>query len=214
MTYACGLCVQRRILSAAPASAECNSARHRLKIYVPRSAYSRQRISETTVAGFPRTNVFGATLSNTTLPAETTAPEPISTPGAIKHAAAIQLPSRTLIGATRSLKSSRRKSWLPVQRYPRWLMQTFDSIVTGASVRIPTSSPIQTWSPIVSRHGKEMFTFARITTLRPIFAPNARSSTQRKDDGHGKAFWKKRKRTSTQTASFHRGAPRSKSLLS
>ena len=59
-----------------------------------------QGISETTVAGFPRTNAFGATLANTTLPAETMAPEPISMPGAMKHAAAIQLPSRTVIGAT------------------------------------------------------------------------------------------------------------------
>src|SRR5207237_1600576 len=50
-------------------------------------------------------------------------------------------------------------------------MQTFDSIVTGASVRMPASSPIQTWSPIVSRRGNEMFTFARITTPRPIFVP-------------------------------------------
>src|SRR2546429_187751 len=67
-------------------------------------------------------------------------------------------------------------------------MQTFDSIVTGASVRRPTSSPIQTWSPIVSRHGNEMFTFARITTPRPIVAPNTRSSAQRRGDGHGNAF--------------------------
>ena len=62
---------------------------------------------EMAMAGFPRTKVFGATLSNTTLPAETTASGPISTPGAMKLAAAIQLPSRTVIGATRSLKSSR-----------------------------------------------------------------------------------------------------------
>ena len=142
----------------------------------------------TTCAGLPRTNEFGATLSNTTLPAETMAPEPISTPGAMKLAAAIQLPLRTVIGATSSLKSSRRKSWLPVQRYARWLMQTLDSMVTGASVRMPTSSPIQTWSPIANRHGNEMFTFARITTPRPIFAPNKRNSVQRRGDGHGNAF--------------------------
>ena len=36
---------------------------------------------------------------------------------------------------------------------------------------MPASSPIQTWSPIVSRRGNEMFTFARITTSRPIFVP-------------------------------------------
>ena len=36
---------------------------------------------------------------------------------------------------------------------------------------MPASSPIQTWSPIVSRRGNEMFTFARITTPRPIFVP-------------------------------------------
>ena len=78
-----------------------------------------QGISETTVAGFPRTQLFGATFANTTLPAETMAPEPISMPGAMKLAAATQLPSRTVIGATFNLKSSRRKSWLPVQRYAR-----------------------------------------------------------------------------------------------
>src|SRR5947208_17159643 len=50
-------------------------------------------------------------------------------------------------------------------------MQTFDSTNTGASVRMPASSPIQTWSPIVSRRGNQMFTFARITTPRPIFVP-------------------------------------------
>jgi len=76
-------------------------------------------ISETTIAGFPRTKVLGATFLNTTLPAETTASGPISTPGAMKLQAAIQLPSRTVIGAIRNLKSSRRKSWLPVQRYAR-----------------------------------------------------------------------------------------------
>ena len=50
-------------------------------------------------------------------------------------------------------------------------MQTFDSTNTGARVRMPASSPIQTWSPIVSCRGNEMFTFARITTPRPIFVP-------------------------------------------
>src|SRR5439155_24335612 len=50
-------------------------------------------------------------------------------------------------------------------------MQTFDSTNTGARVRMPASSPIQTWSPIVSRRGNEMFTFARNTTPRPIFVP-------------------------------------------
>src|SRR5438552_2126940 len=50
-------------------------------------------------------------------------------------------------------------------------MQTFDSTNTGARVRMPASSPIQTWSPIISRRGNEMFTFARITTPRPIFVP-------------------------------------------
>jgi len=52
-----------------------------------------QGISETTVAGFPRTHVLGATFANTALPAETLASAPISTPGAMKLAAAIQPPS-------------------------------------------------------------------------------------------------------------------------
>ncbi len=79
---------------------------------------------------------------------------------------------------------------------------------------MPTSSPIQTWLPIVSRQGKEMFTLARMTTPSPIRAPNARSNATRRPDGHGRNVWKNRPRASHQSASFHDGAPRSKSELS
>jgi len=107
----------------------------------------------------------------TTEPAETTAPSPIVTPGRIRLPIAIQLPVRMRMGATSSLKSSRRTSWLPVQRNDRRATQTLDSIVTCARLRIPTSSPIQTWSPTTSRHGKEIFTLLPMAAPFPIFAP-------------------------------------------
>src|SRR4051812_367335 len=58
-----------------------------------------------------------------------------------------------------------------------------------------------------------MFTFARITAPTPIFAPNARSNSTRHADGQGRGFWKNRQRVTTQSASFQRGAPLSKSEL-
>src|SRR4029077_1795011 len=89
-----------------------------------------RNISYTTVAGFPRTRQFGGTSFKTTEPAETTAPSPIVTPARIRLPIAIQLPVRMRMGATLSLKSSRRISWLPVQRNDRRATQTLDSIVT------------------------------------------------------------------------------------
>jgi hypothetical protein len=49
----------------------------------------------------------------------------------------------------------------------------------------------------------------RMITRLPIFAPNSSSSATRRLDGQGQAFWKNRQRVNTQSASFHRGAPRS-----
>src|SRR6478672_1330528 len=83
-----------------------------------------RNISYTTVAGFPRTRQLGGTSFKTTEPAETTAPSPIVTPGRIRLPIAIQLPVRMRMGATLSLKSSRRISWLPVQRNDRRATQT------------------------------------------------------------------------------------------
>jgi len=130
-----------------------------------------RNISYTTVAGFPRTRQLGGTSFKTTEPAETTAPSPIVTPGRIRLPIAIQLPVQMRMGATLSLKSSRRISWLPVQRNDRRATQTLDSIVTCARLRIPTSSPIQTWSPTTRRHGNEIFTLLPMPTPFPIFAP-------------------------------------------
>ena len=153
------------------------------------SAHSGPRnISYITVAGFPRTRQLGGTSFKTTEPAETTAPSPIVTPGRIRLPIAIQLPVRMRMGATLSLKSSRRISWLPVQRNDRRATQTFDSIVTCARLRIPTSSPIQTWSPTTRRHGKEIFTLLPMPTPFPIFAPKERSKAERKADPQGQGF--------------------------
>src|SRR5690606_41899987 len=65
-------------------------------------------------------------------------------------------------------------------------------LVTGASDRMPTSSPIHTWFPSERRQGNEMFTFERITTPLPARAPNRRSQNTRTRDGHGHGFWKNR----------------------
>lgn len=152
-------------------------------------AHSRSRnISYTTVAGFPRTRQLGGTSFKTTEPAETTAPSPIVTPGRIRLPIAIQLPVRMRMGATLSLKSSRRISWLPVQRNDRRATQTLDSIVTCARLKIPTSSPIQTWSPTTKRHGKEIFTLLPMLISFPIFAPKERSKAERKADPQGQGF--------------------------
>jgi len=113
---------------------------------------------------------------------------PIVTPGRIRLPIASQLHVRMRIGATLSLKSSRRTSWLPVQRNDLRAMQTFDSIVTCARLRTPTSSPIQTWSPTTRRQGKEIFTLLPMPTPFPIFAPNKRSKAERKADPQGQGF--------------------------
>ncbi|MEA3188615.1 MAG: hypothetical protein QOD99_2445 [Chthoniobacter sp.] len=52
----------------------------------------------TTAAGLPRTSIPGATFSVTTLPAATTLPLPISTPGAMNACAATHDPERNVIG--------------------------------------------------------------------------------------------------------------------
>src|ERR1700730_12305418 len=91
-----------------------------------------------------------------------------------------------------------RYSCVPVHRYARWERQTFDSIVTGARLKIQTPSPIQTSSPIESRHGKLIFTSERITTDLPIFAPNHRSNLVFNADGNGKGVIKNRARSKTQ----------------
>ena len=157
--------------------------------------------------------MFGGTSRLTTLPALTSEFEPISTPGKTMAPAAIQHPDRIVIGRVTSGKLLSRKLCEPVQRYARCEMQTFDSIVTWARLRIPTSSPIQTWSPARSRQGNEIFTLERITTFRPIVAPNQRRRLVRSEEGHGIGVWKKRERRTIHAASFSQGAPRSKSRL-
>lgn len=87
-------------------------------------------------------------------------------------------------------------------------MQQFDSMVTGARLRMSTSSPSQTWSPAEKRHGKVMFTWDRITTPFPTVAPKSRRSATRSPEGHGSGVWKKRARTAHQAASLSGEAPR------
>ena len=80
---------------------------------------------------------------------------------------------------------------------------------------MPTSSPIQTWSPTVSRHGNETFTWPRTTTPRPTPRPERPPhSATRKAEGHGTHVWKNAPRTRVHSASFQAGAPRAKSELS
>ena len=50
----------------------------------------------------------------------------------------------TVIGFVTRLKPGERKSCEPVQRKARCEMHTFDSIITGARLRISTSSPSHT----------------------------------------------------------------------
>ena len=66
------------------------------------------------------------------------------TPGPMKAFAAIQHPSPIVIGLVTRSKFSLRNLCEPVQRKALWEMQTWEAIVTGARVRISTSSPIQT----------------------------------------------------------------------
>src|SRR5262245_35405289 len=150
------------------------------------------------------------TFSKTALAAETTAPGPISTPGAMKACAAIQAPARMVIGLVMRSKAGLRWSCEPVQRKARWERQTEFSNVTGARLRMRTSPPSQTWSPAVKRHGKVMLTRARMTTPVPMRAPKRRRSRQRNREGQGKEVSKKIQRVRNQRASLRREAPRSK----
>jgi len=68
------------------------------------------------------------------------------------------------------------------QRNDRRATQTFDSIVTCPRLRIPTSSPIQTWSPTTKRHGKEIFTLLAMPT--PF--PNLRSERAEQGRAEGR----------------------------
>jgi hypothetical protein len=52
-----------------------------------------------------------------------------------------------------------------------------------------------------------MFTCERITTPRPILAPKARSTAQRKRDGWGNHGSKKIVRANHHSTSFQKGAP-------
>src|ERR1700730_9647411 len=98
-----------------------------------------------------------------------------------------------------------RYSCVPVHRYARWERQTLHPIVTGETLKIQTPSPIQTSSPIESRHGKLIFTSERITTDLPIFATNPTTDLVFNADGNVKGVIKNRARSKTQSASFHFG---------
>ncbi|GAA5511089.1 hypothetical protein Rcae01_06602 [Novipirellula caenicola] len=89
---------------------------------------------------------------------------PMVTPGATKTCAATHELSLITIGLVTKSNPGLSKRCDPVQRNARCEIQQFDSMVTGASDRIETSSPIQTWSPTLSRHGNEMLTPLRIIT--------------------------------------------------
>jgi hypothetical protein len=122
--------------------------------------------------------------------------------------AAIQQESPTSIGFVIRSNPSLLKSWLPVHRNARCETQTWLPITTRSRLRIITSSPIHTWSPISNRHGIVMFTRLRITTPAPIFAPKSRSTATLIADGTGNHGAKKSDRDTHQSASLHRGTPR------
>jgi hypothetical protein len=126
----------------------------------------------------------------------------------MKALAATQHPSSMVIGRTIRSKLALRKLWEPVQRKALWEMQTWLPIDTGARLRIITSSPIQTWSPIVRFQGKVMFTRDRITTPLPIRAPNNLSDKTFKSDGTGNQGAKRRERTNHQIISLKDETPR------
>ena len=75
------------------------------------------------------------------------------------------------------------------------------------------SSPIHTCSPSVSLQGEEMFMRERMMTPLPTDAPKIRSVDAFNLDGSGMECMKKRAFAKTQSASFHRGAPRLKEAL-
>jgi len=97
-----------------------------------------------TTPGFPLTRVRSGTEFITTLPALTTLPLPTSTPGPMNDCAATQQPSPNVMPRTIKSKVSLRWSCEPVHKNERCETQTLDPIVTGARLRIMTSSPSQT----------------------------------------------------------------------
>ena len=118
-----------------------------------------------------------------------------------------------VIGLVTRSKFSLRNLCEPVQRKARWEMHTWEAMVTWARLRIRTSSPIHTWSPIESRHGNVMFTLERITTPLPTLAPKTRSAVTFRNDGTGNQGAKSNERTIHQSPSLNLEAPRLKSAL-
>ncbi|EMI24746.1 hypothetical protein RESH_04618 [Rhodopirellula europaea SH398] len=74
--------------------------------------------------------VCGGTSFKTTLPAAHMLPGPTVTPGATKHLAATQAPSRTTIGRVIRSNVDFEKSCEPVHKNASCEAQQFDSIVT------------------------------------------------------------------------------------
>ena len=163
------------------------------------------------VAGLPETITSGPASRTITAPAAQTVFALTVTPGPIKTPAATQHPSSITIGFVMRSKVGFLKSCEPVQRNTLWDKHTLEAMDTRSSVRIRTSSPIQTWFPTSKRHGKVIFTRERITTPFPIFAPKARSTATRRDDGNGNQLSKNNERANHQSASTQAGAPRENS---
>ena len=163
------------------------------------------------VAGLPETITSGPASRTTTAPAAQTVFALTVTPGPIKTPAATQHPSSITIGFVMRSNVGFLKSCEPVQRNARWDRHTLEAIETRSSVSIRTSSPIQTWFPTSKRHGKVIFTRERITTPFPIFAPKARSTATRREDGNGNQLSKNNERANHQSASTQAGAPRENS---
>ncbi len=72
------------------------------------------------------------------------------------------------------------------------------------------SSPIQTWSPMVNRHGKVILVPDRITKPLPIFAPKSRKIIALSLDGTGNDGTKNKHLAKIQNTSTILGRPRSK----
>jgi len=148
----------RRPRASAPRNDGTDRPRERKRTQARRTGTARRRsffiVPPSGTAGFPESTAPGPRAIENHGPGGAEGISPRVTPGATKTLAAIQQPLPTVIGAVTRSKFSERKRCDPVQRKARFEIATWEPIVTGARLRIITSSAIQTWSPSVSLQGR------------------------------------------------------------
>jgi hypothetical protein len=131
-----------------------------------------------------RTTERGGTSRETSDAAPTTEFAPIVTPRSTVLRAHSHTPSSTTIGPLSYSNVGDRRSWLPVQTYTFWEMQTSDPMTMSSMLYSSAPVPTHELSPMESFHGQCTSTRCLINTPEPISAPNQRNMAHRSRLGH------------------------------